>query len=57
MTQAEPMPLEPVAAPYVGFRHWHVVGDRLCSVGRTVAIGEPVEYVEEDLSGLEISRR
>ena len=34
MTQPEPMPLEPVAAPYVGFRHWHVVGDRLCSVGR-----------------------
>jgi uncharacterized OsmC-like protein len=31
--------------------------DRLCTVGRTVAIGEPVEYVEEDLSALEISRR
>ena len=31
--------------------------DRLCTVGRTVALGEPVEYVEEDLSGLEISRR
>ncbi len=31
--------------------------DRLCSVGRTVALGEPVEYVEEDLSALEISRR
>jgi putative redox protein len=31
--------------------------DRLCTVGRTVAIGEPVEYVEADLSGLEISRR
>jgi len=31
--------------------------DRLCTVGRTVALGEPVEYVEEDLSALEISRR
>ena len=31
--------------------------DRLCTVGRTVALGEPVEYVEEDLSSLEISRR
>ena len=31
--------------------------DRHCTVGRTVAIGEPVEYVEADLSGLEISRR
>jgi uncharacterized OsmC-like protein len=31
--------------------------DRLCTVGRTVALGEPVEYVEEDLSPLEISRR
>jgi hypothetical protein len=31
--------------------------DRLCSVGRTVALGEPVEYVEEDLSALGISRR
>jgi hypothetical protein len=27
------MTLEPVAAPYLGFRHWHVVGDRLYSVG------------------------
>jgi hypothetical protein len=26
--------LEPVAAPYLAFRHWHVDGDRLCSVGR-----------------------
>jgi len=31
--------------------------DRLCTVGRTVALGEPVEYVEEDLSALRISRR
>ena len=31
--------------------------DRLCTVGRTVALGEPVEYVEEDLSALDISRR
>ena len=31
--------------------------DRLCTVGRTVAIGAPVEYVEEDLSALGISRR
>jgi putative redox protein len=31
--------------------------DRLCTVGRTVAMGEPVEYVAEDLSALEISRR
>jgi putative redox protein len=31
--------------------------DRLCTVGRTVALGEPVEYVEDDLSALEISRR
>jgi len=31
--------------------------DRLCTVGRTVAIGAPVEYAEEDLSDLEISRR
>ncbi len=31
--------------------------DRLCTVGRTVALGEPVEYVEADLSALEISRR
>ena len=27
------MTLEPVAAPYPGFRHWHVAGDRLYSVG------------------------
>ena len=27
------MTLEPVAAPYFGFRHWHVAGDRLYSVG------------------------
>jgi hypothetical protein len=26
--------LEPVAAPYVAFRHWNVDGDRLFSVGR-----------------------
>ena len=31
--------------------------DRLCTVGRTVAIGAPVEYVEADLSAREISRR
>jgi putative redox protein len=31
--------------------------DRLCTVGRTVAIGTPVDYVEGDLSALEISRR
>jgi putative redox protein len=31
--------------------------DRLCTVGRTVALGEPVEYVEKDLAELEISRR
>jgi len=31
--------------------------DRLCTVGRTVALGEPVEYVQDDLSALEISRR
>jgi uncharacterized OsmC-like protein len=31
--------------------------DRLCTVGRTVILGAPVEYVEEDLSELEISRR
>jgi hypothetical protein len=34
VTRREPTPLEPVAAPYAGFRHWHVVGDRLFSVGR-----------------------
>jgi hypothetical protein len=39
VTQPEPTPLEPVAAPYVGFRHWHVVGDRLCSVGRHPLVG------------------
>src|SRR3954454_21998287 len=26
--------LEPVAAAYVGFRHWHVDGGRLFSIGR-----------------------
>jgi len=31
--------------------------DRLCTVGRTVALGAPVDYVEEDLAGLEITRR
>ena len=31
--------------------------DRLCTVARTVALGEPVEYVEQDLSALEITRR
>jgi uncharacterized OsmC-like protein len=31
--------------------------DRLCTVGRTVTLGGPVEYVEEDLSALRISRR
>jgi uncharacterized OsmC-like protein len=31
--------------------------DRICTVGRTVALGEPVGYVEEDLSAREISRR
>jgi uncharacterized OsmC-like protein len=31
--------------------------DRLCTVGRTVALGERVEYLEEDLSALRISRR
>src|SRR3990170_946463 len=32
-------------------------GARLCSVAGAVALGEPVEYVEEDLSALGISRR
>ena len=27
------MTVEPVAAPYLGFRHWHVAGDRLYSIG------------------------
>jgi hypothetical protein len=31
--------------------------DRICTVGRSVAQGEPVGYVEEDLSAREISRR
>jgi hypothetical protein len=33
LSQPQPMTLEPVAAPYVGFRHWHVIGDRLYSIG------------------------
>jgi hypothetical protein len=33
--------LEPVAAAYVGFRHWHVDGGRLFSIGR-----HPLDDVE-----------
>jgi hypothetical protein len=32
--RARPIEPEPVAAPYLGFRHWHAAGDRLFSIGR-----------------------
>jgi hypothetical protein len=51
--------LEPVASAYVGFRHWHVSGGRLYSVGRHPLDGVdcpsgagPFERIEWPAAGL-----